>query len=84
MCKDYLSSSGAGHVYSLLSAQVNNYKNSGRNLQLSERGNRYFILFLLFYLSIDCIAYNKLDRQDLTNHSPSILILIILKFSSDL
>lgn len=75
-----LSSSWVGRVCSLLSAQTNNYNNSGCNLQLFGRRGRYYLLCFLFYLTVSSIAYNKFDRQDLTNHSPPILILIILNF----
>jgi len=81
MQKNNLSSRLVGHVISLLSAQTNNFENLGDNLALFERRQRIFFLFSLFYSIINIIAYIKFDHQDLANHSPPTLILIILEFS---
>ena len=65
----------------MLLAQTNNFKNLGDRFQYLRKRINYFLLCCII---IDFIAYNKFDRQYVINHSPSILILNILKFSSDL
>ncbi|MBN1638142.1 MAG: hypothetical protein JW866_04190 [Ignavibacteriales bacterium] len=81
MHRNNLSSRLVGHVRSLLSAQTNNSENLGGSLPLFGGRKMIFFLSSLFYSIMNFIAYITFDRQDLTNHSPPTLILIILEFS---
>jgi len=81
MSRDHLASGWLEQKYS---TPANNYKNAGHCLQLLEWKKKYFFFFLFVCSIVNFIAYNKFNRQDLTNHSPPIPILIIYKLSSEL